>query len=147
MPPFGRLAALLVSAGSREAADSYAREVARAAPAAAKIHVLGPAEAPLAVIRGRHRYRLLVKAAREASRQMLEFYPGGLKHPAIQAVPLIDPADKKCILDAVAKGLDLGCILHHADAFHELSPTGPSAPSGPHAPMGPSGPSAEEGER
>ena len=58
MPPFGRLAALLVSASSREAAESYAREVARAAPAAAKIEVLGPAEAPLAVIRGRYRFRL-----------------------------------------------------------------------------------------
>ena len=69
MPPLGRLAALLVSAGSREAAESYAREVARAAPAAAKIHVLGPAEAALAVIRGRYRYRLLVKAAREADLQ------------------------------------------------------------------------------
>jgi primosomal protein N' (replication factor Y) len=43
--------------------------VARAAPAAAKIQVLGPAEAPLAVIRGRHRYRLLVKAARETDLQ------------------------------------------------------------------------------
>ncbi len=69
MPPFGRLAALLVSAGSREVAEAYAREVARAAPAAAKIEVLGPAEAPLAVIRGRHRFRLLVKAAREADLQ------------------------------------------------------------------------------
>ena len=69
MPPFGRLAALLVSASSREAAESYAREVARAAPAAAKIEVLGPAEAPLAVIRGRYRFRLLVKAAREADLQ------------------------------------------------------------------------------
>ena len=69
MPPFGRLAALLVSAGSREAAEAYAREVARAAPAASKIEVLGPAEAPLAVIRGRHRFRLLIKAAREANLQ------------------------------------------------------------------------------
>jgi len=69
LPPFGRLAALLVSASSREAAESYAREVARAAPAAAKIEVLGPAEAPLAVIRGRYRFRLLVKATREADLQ------------------------------------------------------------------------------
>jgi primosomal protein N' (replication factor Y) len=69
LPPFGRLAALLVSASSREAAESYAREIARAAPAAAKIEVLGPAEAPLSVIRGRHRFRLLVKAAREADLQ------------------------------------------------------------------------------
>ena len=69
MPPFGRLASLLVSAGSRDAAESYARSLARAAPPAHKIEVLGPAEAPLAVIRGRFRFRLLVKAAREADLQ------------------------------------------------------------------------------
>jgi primosomal protein N' (replication factor Y) len=69
MPPFGRLAALLVTSHDREAAEGYAREVARSAPPAAKIEVLGPAEAPLSVIRGRHRFRLLVKAAREADLQ------------------------------------------------------------------------------
>jgi primosomal protein N' (replication factor Y) len=69
MPPFGRLAALLVTAGNRGVAEAYAREVARAAPPAEKIQVLGPAEAPLSVIRGRYRYRLLVKAAREADLQ------------------------------------------------------------------------------
>ena len=69
LPPFGRLASLLVTGSSREAAETYARAVALAAPAAAKIEVLGPAEAPLSVIRGRHRYRLLVKATREADLQ------------------------------------------------------------------------------
>ena len=69
LPPFGRLASLLVSGSAREAAEGYARAVALAAPPAAKIQVLGPAEAPLSVIRGRHRYRLLVKAAREADLQ------------------------------------------------------------------------------
>ena len=69
MPPFGRLASLLVSAGSRDTAESYARSLARAAPPAHKIEVLGPAEAPLAVIRGRFRFRLLVKATREADLQ------------------------------------------------------------------------------
>jgi primosomal protein N' (replication factor Y) len=69
MPPFGRLAALLVTGSDRHAVEAYARAVARAAPRAAKIEVLGPAEAPLSVIRGRHRYRLLVKAAREADLQ------------------------------------------------------------------------------
>ncbi len=38
---------------------------ARRAPPAGQIEVLGPAEAPLAVVRGRHRWRLLVKAPRE----------------------------------------------------------------------------------
>jgi primosomal protein N' (replication factor Y) len=69
MPPFGRLAALLVTSSVRETAEAYAREVARSAPQAAKIEVLGPAEAPLSVIRGRYRFRLLVKATREADLQ------------------------------------------------------------------------------
>jgi primosomal protein N' (replication factor Y) len=69
MPPFGRLASILITAGSRESAEAYARSVARAAPAAAKIEILGPAEAPLSVIRGRYRHRLLVKAPREIDLQ------------------------------------------------------------------------------
>lgn len=69
LPPFGRLAALLITGSSREAAERYARAVALAAPAAQKIQVLGPAEAPLSVIRGRYRFRLLVKATREADLQ------------------------------------------------------------------------------
>ena len=69
MPPFGRLASILISGTDRAAAENHAREVARAAPPADTIQVLGPAEAPLAVIRGRYRYRLLVKAPREADIQ------------------------------------------------------------------------------
>ena len=65
LPPFGRLVALVVSARHKEVAEAFAREVARRAPPAERIEVLGPAEAPLAVIRGRHRWRLLVKAPRE----------------------------------------------------------------------------------
>jgi primosomal protein N' (replication factor Y) (superfamily II helicase) len=64
-PPFGRLASLLVSAGERPAAESYARRLAGAAPRVNnEVRVLGPAEAPLAVVRGRHRFRLLVKSPR-----------------------------------------------------------------------------------
>jgi primosomal protein N' (replication factor Y) len=69
LPPYGRLAALIVSAKHKELAEVYARNVARRAPPAARIQVLGPAEAPLAVIRGRHRWRLLVKAPRETDLQ------------------------------------------------------------------------------
>jgi primosomal protein N' (replication factor Y) len=63
-PPFGRLASLLVSAGERTAAEVFARRLAAAAPQAKDVRVLGPAEAPLAVVRGRHRFRLLVKSPR-----------------------------------------------------------------------------------
>ncbi len=63
-PPFGRLASLLVSAGERPAAEVFARRLAASAPQAKDVRVLGPAEAPLAVVRGRHRFRLLVKSPR-----------------------------------------------------------------------------------
>src|SRR5262245_9056792 len=63
-PPFGRLAGLLVSAGERPAAEGYARRLAALAPHVAEVRVLGPAEAPLAVVRGRHRFRILVKSPR-----------------------------------------------------------------------------------
>ena len=69
MPPFGRLAALIISAKAKPEAEHYARKLALAAPHSAKISILGPAEAPLALIRGRHRYRLLAKASRDADLQ------------------------------------------------------------------------------
>jgi primosomal protein N' (replication factor Y) len=69
LPPFGRLAALIVSAGDRDAAEIYARGMAKEADPPPGITVLGPAEAPLALIRGRYRFRLLVKTEREVDLQ------------------------------------------------------------------------------
>lgn len=63
-PPFGRLASLIISAGDRPSAESFARRLAAIAPIDQRIQVLGPAEAPLALIKGRYRFRLLVKSAR-----------------------------------------------------------------------------------
>ncbi|MEH3107638.1 MAG: primosomal protein N' [Sphingomonas fennica] len=63
-PPFGRYAGIIVSAESADAAIETARRIARAAPEVAGMHVYGPAPAPLAMLRGRHRQRLLVHAAR-----------------------------------------------------------------------------------
>jgi len=63
-PPFGRLASLIVSAGDKHAAEAYGRTLVSLAPKDEQVRVLGPAEAPVAVVRGRHRYRLLVKAPR-----------------------------------------------------------------------------------
>ncbi len=69
LPPFGRLAALIVSATDRAMAESHARDLRRAAPRTRDITVLGPAEAPLALIRGRYRFRLLVHGNRQADLQ------------------------------------------------------------------------------
>jgi len=68
-PPFGRYAALIVSSESRSAASALATTLGRSAPQARHIHVYGPAPAPLAMLRGRHRFRLLVHAKRSAHLQ------------------------------------------------------------------------------
>jgi primosomal protein N' (replication factor Y) len=70
-PPYGRLAALIVSADTAHAADAAARDLGRAAPHGEGITVLGPAPAPLALLRGRHRRRLLLKTRRDIAVQPL----------------------------------------------------------------------------
>jgi primosomal protein N' (replication factor Y) len=80
-PPFGRLAGLIVSAGDRPTAEGFARKLAAMAPIDERIKVLGPAEAPLAVIKGRYRFRLLVKAQRnvDVSEYLREWLAAGPK--------------------------------------------------------------------
>ena len=63
-PPFGRYAAIVVSSEDQAAAQETARAIARAAPTIDGMQVYGPAPAPLAMLRGRHRFRLLVHARR-----------------------------------------------------------------------------------
>ncbi|HEY1503462.1 MAG TPA: primosomal protein N' [Stellaceae bacterium] len=69
MPPFGRLAALVISAPDDDSADFTSRALARAAPHLPGVETLGPAPAPLRVLRGRHRRRFLVKARRDVNLQ------------------------------------------------------------------------------
>jgi primosomal protein N' (replication factor Y) len=64
MPPFGRLAAIVVSAEDSEEAEGVARRIGQTAPEVEGMAVFGPAPAPLAMLRGRHRQRLLVHARR-----------------------------------------------------------------------------------
>ncbi|HXT80612.1 MAG TPA: primosomal protein N', partial [Acetobacteraceae bacterium] len=68
-PPYGRLAALIVSADTAAVADGLARDLGRAAPSGDGVSVLGPAPAPLAILRGRHRRRLLLRTRREIAVQ------------------------------------------------------------------------------
>ncbi len=68
-PPYGRLAALIISADTAVAADELARDVGRTAPRGDGVTVLGPAPAPFAILRGRHRRRLLLKTRRDVAVQ------------------------------------------------------------------------------
>jgi len=80
-PPFGRLASLVVSAGDRPTAEGFARKLVAVAPIDERIKVLGPAEAPLAVIKGRYRFRVLVKSQRnvDLSEYLREWLASGPK--------------------------------------------------------------------
>jgi primosomal protein N' (replication factor Y) len=80
-PPFGRLASLLISGADRHATEAYARKVAATAPFDERVRVLGPAEAPLAVVRGRHRFRILAKSPRgyDLSSHLREWLAGAPK--------------------------------------------------------------------
>ena len=69
LPPFGRLAALIISGPEKAQAEGFARAVLRAAPPHQGITVLGPAEAAMALVRGRHRFRLLAMAPRQVDLQ------------------------------------------------------------------------------
>jgi len=70
-PPYGRLAALIISATEERLADQAARALAHTAPNGPGIAVLGPAPAPFALLRGRFRRRLLLKTARHIAVQPL----------------------------------------------------------------------------
>ncbi|RDD62924.1 primosomal protein N' [Ferruginivarius sediminum] len=71
MPPFARLAALILSSPDEAAVDAVARALARAAPQGEGIEVMGPAPAPLAILRGRHRRRMLLRTRRDIAPQPL----------------------------------------------------------------------------
>jgi len=96
-PPFGRLAALVVSAPKREMAERAARDLARAWPGlnapAGDVEMWGPAPAPLALLRGLHRFRLLVKARKDFPIQpLLRRWLNAVKQPGPVRVKVdIDP--------------------------------------------------------
>ena len=93
LPPFGRLAAVVLSSMRPDVLEDYARALAAAAPVADGVEVYGPADAPLALIRGRRRKRLLVRADRSVDLQAyLETWRARAKPPsAVRLVFDVDP--------------------------------------------------------
>jgi len=93
MPPFGRLVALIVSGVDENAVDQMARGLARTAPRIDGVDVWGPAPAPIQMLRGRHRRRLLLKARRDISVQpIIRQWMGLIKrNNAVRVQVDIDP--------------------------------------------------------
>ena len=71
MPPFARLAGIIVSGEDERAVAQTAAALGRSSPRSEDVGVLGPAPAPLAILRGKHRQRLLMRARRGADIQAI----------------------------------------------------------------------------
>lgn len=63
-PPYGRFAAIIISSEDQDLGRAIARKLGEKAPSAEGLAVYGPTPAPLAMLRGRHRFRLLLHAPR-----------------------------------------------------------------------------------
>ena len=83
LPPYGRLAAIILSSENAQAVEKVARDLAESIPNAERLEVYGPADAPLALVRGRRRKRLLVRADRDVDLQgFLRVWLSRVKVPA-----------------------------------------------------------------
>lgn len=69
LPPFGRLASIILSAKNRLEAENHGKALRLAAPKNTPFMMLGPADAPLALVRGRYRMRLLIHGPKGADLQ------------------------------------------------------------------------------
>ncbi|RGP41119.1 Primosomal protein N' [Altererythrobacter insulae] len=85
-PPFGRWAAIIISSEDDAEARSAANRLGDVRPHVDDVAILGPAPAPLAMLRGRYRYRFLVNARRSANLQKVivdwvnaQDYPPGVR--------------------------------------------------------------------
>lgn len=93
LPPYGRLAAIVISGKQEAVVEQTAVQLARSAPRDTEAQILGPAPSPIAKVRNAYRWRLLVKAPKSFAMQ--QFLSGWLSHvnvPKLVTVKVdIDP--------------------------------------------------------
>lgn len=92
MPPFGRLAALILSGRNEGEVEKVARQLAQSAPRPEGARILGPAPAPLSMLRGRHRRRFLLKCRKD-------FLPQNLLRDWLKTVRLKGDIDLQIDID------------------------------------------------
>ncbi len=92
-PPFGRFAGIIISSEDLKAAQTVATLIGKSAPEVEGMHVYGPAPAPLSMLRGRHRMRLLVHARRALDVQdVIRDWLGALDwHRSVRVSVDVDP--------------------------------------------------------
>ncbi len=93
MPPYTRLVAIIISGIDEGQLDEFCGLLAKSAPQNEKIFTLGPAEAPLARLRGKYRRRFLIQADKNIHIQKtVAHWLGGVKIPSKIKVQIdVDP--------------------------------------------------------
>lgn len=93
MPPFGRLVALILSGPNEDAVRQAGADLAKTAPKQTDVTILGPAPAFMALLRGRHRHRFLVKGPRNRRLQpLIKAWLGSVKVPSSVRIQVdVDP--------------------------------------------------------
>lgn len=71
MPPFGKLVAIILSGPDMKEVLEHGRMLAAKAPVEHGVDIVGPAPAPMARIRGQHRFRMLLHAKKHVKVQAL----------------------------------------------------------------------------
>ncbi|MBX7514787.1 primosomal protein N' [Qipengyuania sp. GH38] len=81
-PPFGRWASIIISSEDEAEAREAARRIGDVRPDVPDLMILGPAPAPMALLRGRYRYRMLMNARRSVQLQdVIRRWLSSLDHP------------------------------------------------------------------
>lgn len=93
MPPFGKLASLIISGKNQALTYQTVQKIVRHAPQQDGVDVLGPVVAPISKLRGKYRYRLLVKANKQTNIQnyLHLWMDGAVIPPSVDVRIDIDP--------------------------------------------------------
>ncbi len=93
MPPFSRLAGIIVFGRDEQQVIDASKSLGMSAPQGQGIQTLGPVPAPFARLRGKYRYRLLVRADKNIDLQkMIGAWVHGIKTPSTVRIQIdIDP--------------------------------------------------------
>ena len=92
IPPFGFMTAIIISGSSKAKTEMYARNLISALNTPKNINILGPVAAPIFLLRGKYRYRLLIRGN---SRKTLNEYTRSIlkKSPTPSSLKVIIDVD------------------------------------------------------
>ncbi|MBL4719316.1 MAG: primosomal protein N' [Erythrobacter sp.] len=92
-PPFGRWASIIISSEDDAEAREASNRIGAFRPEVAECMILGPAPAPMALLRGRYRYRFLINARRSVQlQQVIRRWLAAIDHPpGVRVAVDIDP--------------------------------------------------------